>query len=250
MTLRLLIIIPTYNERASLEPVLKRLTQHHPSADVLIIDDASPDGTGQLADRLARSDPHISVMHRHKKLGLGTAYIAGFTYALQHQYDAVVEVDGDGSHQPDELSKLYAAIDSGADLALGSRWIDGGKIVGWSKWRQWISRTGTSVARFCLGSNLHDLTSGFRMIRVSALSTLPLDRVTAQGYGFQVETAWMLERFGARITEVPITFVERQKGKSKMSFAIVVEALLMVLRFGVLRLFAPSSRLPQPLNTP
>lgn len=245
MTLRVLIIIPTYNERASLEQVLLGLKTSHPGADVLVIDDASPDGTGFLADQLARADAQVSVIHRPKKLGLGTAYIAGFEHALQHSYDVVVEFDGDGSHQPEELGRLLAAIDAGADLALGSRWIEGGKIVGWPRWRQWISRIGTRVARVCLGSKLHDLTSGFRAIRISALSTLPLDEITTQGYGFQVETAWMLERFGARIEEVAIVFIERQKGQSKMSFAIVREALAMVLRFGVMRVWAPS-RLPQP----
>lgn len=246
-SLRVLVVIPTYNERASIGGVTERLLAADPRVAVLIVDDASPDGTGEVAAGLAARDDRVFALHRSGKQGLGTAYRDGFQWGLAHGYDVLVECDGDGSHQPEQLGALLGALASGADVALGSRWIPGGAIVGWPRHREWISRTGTWVARIALGSRLHDLTSGYRALRAEAVRRLPLETVTSQGYGFQVETAWALERFGERIVEVPITFIERQSGRSKMSAGIVIEALGAVLRWGALRVFAPG-RLPGPVG--
>lgn len=225
-----ILILPTYNEVASLAPVVARLREVAPRLRILIIDDASPDGTGELADRLAAAHDRVSVLHRPAKLGLGTAYLAGFGHAIDGGYRRVVEMDADGSHLPEELPRLLA-VD--ADLVIGSRWIPGGRIVGWPRIRRAISRTGTAVARIALRSRLHDITSGFRVYDTAALSRIPLDRITSRGYGFQVELAWTLERTGHRIAEVPITFVERESGHSKMTIGIVWEALVNVIRWGV-----------------
>lgn len=238
--------MPSFNERATIAGMLARLRSCVPDADILVVDDASPDGTGTLVAKLAAQDPAIRVLHRQGKLGLGTAYIAGFAVAIDEAYDVVVEIDADGSHLPEQLPELLAAIDAGADFALGSRWVPGGSIEGWPLFRQCISRTGTAVTRLVLGSRLRDATSGFRAIRVPVLATVPLESIASHGYGFQVELAWTLERFGAVIAEVPIRFVERAEGKSKMSSAIVLEALWAVLGWGVLRVFRPRA-LPSPV---
>lgn len=227
-----LVILPTYEERETLPEIVAALRTRLPDADVLIIDDGSPDGTGQLADALAAKDPQVRVLHRPGKLGLGTAYVRGFRLALTEGYRFAVEMDSDGSHLASELPRLIAAARSGAGLALGARWIPGGQIQNWPRYRQVISRTGTAIARFALRSKLHDLTSGFRVIDVEWLRRLDLDSMTTEGYGFQVEIAWGLERIGCPIVEVPITFVERAGGRSKMSLGIVAEALLNVLRWG------------------
>lgn len=240
---RTLVIVPTYNERASLPRVVSGLLASPGQVDVLIVDDASPDGTGDVADALAR-DPRVRVLHRAAKQGLGAAYRAGFAYALEHAYHVVVECDADGSHLAEDLPALLTAIDSGADLALGSRWIEGGAIVGWPWPRILLSRLGTAAARVLLGSHLHDLTSGYRAFRANTLARLPLTQIASQGYAFQVEVAWTLERSGSLITEVPITFVERNSGRSKMSFGIVMEACGMLVKWACVRLFAPS-RLPR-----
>ncbi|MBK0422408.1 polyprenol monophosphomannose synthase [Leucobacter sp. CSA2] len=224
--------MPTYNEAETLETVLRGVRRAAPHADILVIDDGSPDGTGAIADRAASEDSQITVHHRAGKLGLGTAYRHGFQHALAHGYSTAVEMDSDGSHLPEQLPDLISAVASGSDLAVGTRWIPGGEIVNWPWYRRLISRTGTGVARVALRSRLRDLTSGYRALSADALRELDLDRLDSQGYGFQVETAWLLERAGLPIAEVPITFVERAGGSSKMSPGIVLEALRNVIRWG------------------
>lgn len=236
-----LIVMPTYAEVGALADVVARVRAAAPAAEVLIIDDASPDGTGELAERLAAADPAIRVLHRPGKLGLGTAYVTGFRHALAGGYRVVVEMDADGSHLPEQLPELLAAVDAGADLALGSRWVPGGAIVNWPTHRQLISRTGTLVARLSLRSRLRDITSGYRAFRAEALAALDLDAITSRGYSFQVELAWLIERAGRPIAEVPITFVERTEGRSKMSLAITAEALRKVLWWGLLLRLRPSA---------
>lgn len=227
-----LVILPTYDERETLPATIAGVREHLPGADILVIDDASPDGTGALADSIAEASPGIAVQHRSGKLGLGTAYVQGFRQALDRGYRFAIEMDSDGSHRPRDLPALLAAAEDGAGLAIGARWVPGGEIVGWPRYRRCISRTGTGVARVALRSQLHDLTSGFRVIDTSWLARLDLDAIDSEGYGFQVETAWRLETMGCPIAEVPIVFVERAGGRSKMSCAIVLEALFGVLRWG------------------
>lgn len=243
--------MPTYNEASTVAQVISRLRTSVPQADVLVVDDASPDGTGEIVSRLAEQDPAVRVLHRAGKLGLGTAYVTGLSIAIAEGYDVAVELDADGSHLPEQLPALLSAIAGstdtpGVDFALGSRWVPGGAVEGWPRHRQLISRTGTAVTRVVLGSRLRDATSGFRAIRVPALASVSLEQISSHGYGFQVELAWTLERFGATIAEVPITFVERAGGTSKMSFEIVLEALGVVLRWGVLRWLNPRT-LPTPV---
>lgn len=240
---RVLVVLPTYDEAATLTEVVARLLLAAPHVDVLVIDDASPDGTGALAEALAAKDPRISVLHRPAKAGLGTAYRTGFEHALAGGYDRVVEMDADGSHLPEQLPELLAAAERGAGLVIGARWVPGGRIEGWPRYRRLISRTGTAVARASLRSRLHDLTSGYRVLDRAWIARLDLDALESEGYGFQVEVAWLLERLGCDIVEVPITFVERTGGRSKMSFRIVAEALGNVLRWGWQTRFAPQ-RLP------
>lgn len=227
-----LVVLPTYEERATLPAVVAGVLKVVPEARILIVDDGSRDGTARIADRLAAADARVGVLHRAAKLGLGTAYVAGFRIALADGYRTVVEMDADGSHLPRQLPALLAAVRSGAGLAIGSRWIPGGRIENWPRYRRWISRIGTRIARIALRSRLHDLTSGFRAIDAGWLARLDLDAVDSQGYGFQVETAWRLERLGCPVAEVPITFVERADGRSKMTVGIVFEALANVLRWG------------------
>jgi dolichol-phosphate mannosyltransferase len=226
------VIMPTYNERENLEALAGRVRAAVPSADLLVVDDNSPDGTGELADKLAAGDPHVRVMHRPGKGGLGAAYLAGFRWALDAGYDAVVEMDADGSHQPEQLPALLAAL-SQADLVLGSRYVPGGRVVNWPRSRELLSRGGNTYARLMLGIQLKDATGGYRAYRASALRAIPLDEIESQGYCFQVDLARRVLRAGLRVTEVPITFVERVNGASKMSNAIVLEALLRITRWGV-----------------
>ncbi|MCU1423725.1 MAG: polyprenol monophosphomannose synthase [Microbacteriaceae bacterium] len=229
-----LVIVPTFNEIESLPPLLTRLRAALPHADVLVVDDGSPDGTGALADEIASSDPGISVLHRRRKDGLGRAYLAGFARAAEHGYDFVAEIDADGSHDPDELVPMLALARQGADLVIGSRWVPGGAVRNWPLARQLISRAGNTYARIALRSSIRDITAGFRVFRTEALESLG-DSVSSQGYCFQVEVAWRLERAARRIVEHPITFVERSRGRSKMHFGIVVEALLRVTQWGLLQ---------------
>lgn len=231
--LRVLVIVPTYNERENLPLIVSRLRAAVPTAHLLVADDASPDGTGQLADHLAADDPHVHVLHRPGKAGLGAAYLDGFDWGSRHGFDVLVEMDADGSHQPEQLPSLLERLDSGADVVVGSRWVPGGSIQNWPKHRELLSRGGNLYIRLVLGIPVHDATAGFRVYRTSALEKLGLEGVQSQGYCFQVDLTWRAVQAGLRVEEVPITFVERELGTSKMNQAIVAEALWRVLRWGV-----------------
>ena len=228
---RIVVIIPTFNERESLAAIVGRVRSSVPEVEILIIDDNSPDGTGAIADELAAAEPKVQVMHRLGKEGLGAAYLAGFSWTLQNSFDVVVEMDADGSHQPEQLPRLLAAL-RGADLVLGSRWIAGGGTENWSKGREILSRGGNFYTRTMLGVPLHDATGGYRAFRADTLRKLDLHDVASQGYCFQVDLAWRAVQRGLVVTEVPITFVERAAGTSKMSQRIVVEALWRVTVWG------------------
>jgi dolichol-phosphate mannosyltransferase len=235
-----LVVIPTYNERDNLEPLLARLHAVEPDVDVLVVDDGSPDGTGELADKLAEDDPRVRVLHRPGKAGLGAAYLAGFAVALDGRYGVVVEMDADGSHAPEDLPALLAALSGGAggegaDVVLGSRYVPGGQVLNWPAYRNWISRGGNLYSRLALGVSVHDITGGYRVFRREVLEALPLQDVASQGYCFQVDLAWRALQAGFRVVEVPITFTERERGASKMSHAIVVEAFWKVTQWGVAR---------------
>jgi dolichol-phosphate mannosyltransferase len=234
-----LVIVPTYNEIESLELIVGRLRQAVPAADLLIVDDASPDGTGELADRLAAGDQRVRVLHRAGKDGLGRAYLAGFASAIEEGYTYAVEIDADGSHDPAELPAMLGLAEAGADLVIGSRWVPGGAVRNWPRLRQAISRAGNAYSRWVLRSGIRDITAGFRVYRVTALEDIEFADVSSQGYCFQVELAWRLERSGHRIQEHPITFVERATGRSKMHVGIVVEALFRVTAWGVAAALKP-----------
>jgi dolichol-phosphate mannosyltransferase len=228
---RVLVVVPTYDERANLEGVVRRLRAAVPGADVLVVDDESPDGTGQLADELAAADAAVRVLHRARKGGLGAAYVAGFTWGLARGYDVLVEMDADGSHQPEQLPWLLAALVD-ADLVLGSRWVPGGEVTDWPVVRRLLSQGGNTYVRLALGLDLRDATGGFRAYRRETLEAIDFAKVASHGYCFQVDLAWRVARRGDRVLEVPISFVERTEGRSKMSGAIVREALWKVTLWG------------------
>jgi dolichol-phosphate mannosyltransferase len=232
---RILVVIPTYQERDNLGPVVARLHAAVPEADVLVVDDASPDGTGELADEMAAADPRVTVLHREGKQGLGAAYLAGFAEALRRDYQVVVEMDADGSHPPEDLPALLAALDD-ADVVLGSRYVPGGVVRNWPARRQLISRVGNLYSRLALGVPIKDVTAGYRVFRRQVLEELDLDQVASQGYCFQIDMAWRAVLAGFRVREVPITFTERERGASKMDTSIVVEALWRVACWGAGRL--------------
>jgi len=228
---KVLVIIPTYNERVNAPIITQGIRQHAPQVDILIADDNSPDGTGAVADELAAADSHIHVLHRDQKAGLGAAYLAGFDWARQHGYNVVVEMDADGSHRPQDLPKLLEKLPE-ADVVMGSRWVKGGRVVNWPKSRELLSRGGNLYTRLWLGIRLADATGGFRVYRISALDKMGLDDVQSQGYCFQVDLSWRATQAGLRLVEVPIVFVEREFGESKMSQDIVTEALKRVTVWG------------------
>jgi dolichol-phosphate mannosyltransferase len=228
-----LVIVPTYNERENLPLIVERVRAAVPTAHLLIADDASPDGTGQVADHLASDDPQVHVLHRPAKQGLGAAYLDGFRWGSQHGFDVLVEMDADGSHQPEQLPSLLERIEDGADLVIGARWVPGGSVQNWPKHREVLSRGASIYTRIMLGMPLHDATAGYRAYRTTALEKLGLDHVESQGYCFQIDLSWRATQAGLRVEEVPITFVERQHGASKMSQGIVLEAFWMVARWGV-----------------
>ncbi|WP_422769480.1 polyprenol monophosphomannose synthase [Plantactinospora sp. WMMC1484] len=229
---RVLVVVPTYNEADNLPVIADRVRRAVPPVEILVVDDNSPDGTGAVADRLAREDPGVHVLHRAGKQGLGAAYVAGFGWAAERGYDAVVEMDADGSHAPEELPRLLDAARD-ADVVIGSRWTSGGQVVNWPWHRQLLSRGGNLYTRVALGMPLSDATGGFRVYRVPALARLDLDSVASQGYSFQVELSWRAHRAGLRTVEVPITFAERERGTSKMSPVIIGEALWRVTLWSV-----------------
>ena len=228
---QMLVIIPTYNERDNIEPIVERVLVAVPSAHVLVVDDGSPDGTGKVADALAADDARVHVLHRSAKAGLGAAYIAGFDWALEAGYGVIVEMDADGSHAPEQLPGLLAGL-TRADLVLGSRWVPGGSVVNWPKSREILSRGGNLYTRLALGIHLRDATGGYRAYRREVLEAIDYAAVASEGYCFQVDLAWRALESGFRVVEVPIRFLEREHGESKMSGSIVREALLKVTRWG------------------
>ena len=237
---RVTICLPTYNERENLERMLHALREVLPAdGGVLVIDDGSPDGTGELADRLAGEIANVAVLHRERKEGLGPAYIAGFHRALADGAELVLEMDCDFSHDPADVPRLLAAAED-ADLVLGSRYVEGGGVRNWGRVRRFISEGGSTYARIILGSKVRDLTGGFKCIRRAVLETIALDRIDSKGYAFQIETTYRAERAGFQVVEVPIVFVDREEGDSKMSRGIVLEA---VWRVPLLRMRALFGRL-------
>jgi dolichol-phosphate mannosyltransferase len=220
------VCLPTYNERENLEPMLRALGDK--GVRVLVIDDNSPDGTGELADRLARELGYVDVLHRERKEGLGPAYLAGFRHALASGAELVLEMDCDFSHDPGDVPRLMAAVAAGADLALGSRYVPGGGVRNWGLLRRLISAGGSSYARIILGVKVRDLTGGFKCYRRAVLEAIDLGAVESKGYAFQIETTFRALRAGFKVVEVPITFADREVGGSKMSKAIVAEAIWKV----------------------
>ncbi|MDY3049354.1 MAG: polyprenol monophosphomannose synthase [Rothia sp. (in: high G+C Gram-positive bacteria)] len=231
--MRVLTVIPTYNEKENLPIVVERLRAAVPASDILVVDDNSPDGTGQLADALAAEDSQIHVLHRKVKDGLGGAYLAGFDWGLAENYDVLVEMDADCSHQPEQLPLLLEAIEEGADLAIGSRYVPGGKTKNWPWHRQVLSRGANLYTRLILGTAVRDITAGYRAYRRQALQGLNLEGIDSKGYVFQVDLAWRSEQAGLKIREVPITFVEREVGDSKMDGSIILDSMKKVTSWGL-----------------
>jgi dolichol-phosphate mannosyltransferase len=229
---RILVIIPTYDEAENIRLITDRVRRAVPSVDILVADDNSPDGTGVIADELAAADDHIFVLHRPGKQGLGEAYKAGFAWAKDKGYDAVVEMDADGSHAPEELTRLLDALRS-ADVVLGTRYVPGGSVHNWPLHRLALSRGGNLYIRMALGMPFKDATGGYRVYKMAVLDKIDVATVASQGYSFQVELAWRAHKHGFRIAEVPITFTERERGASKMSGNIFKEQLLRVTVWGV-----------------
>jgi dolichol-phosphate mannosyltransferase len=240
---RVVVCLPTYNERENIEPMVRALDdvfrRHDLDARVLVIDDSSPDGTGEIADRLANEFSFLSVLHRPKKEGLGPAYLAGFVWALATDADRIVEMDCDFSHDPEDLPRLLAAS-ADADLVLGSRYVEGGGTRNWGLGRRLVSRFGSLYARIILGVGIKDLTGGFKCFRRTVIEEIGLEQITTRGYAFQIETTYRALKAGCRVVEVPIVFAEREAGSSKMSRGIVLEA---VTKVPALRLRSLLSRL-------
>ena len=229
---KVLVIVPTYNERESLPVIISGIRHAEPDVHILIADDNSPDGTGEVADSLSAQDHLVHVLHRTVKAGLGAAYLDAFGWAKSNGYDVVVEMDADGSHRPADLTKILDALTNN-DVVLGSRWIKDGRVVNWAKSREVLSRGGNLYTRMWLGIGIHDATGGFRAYRMSALDVMNIEQVESQGYCFQVDMAWRAVKANLRVAEVPITFVERELGESKMDGSIVKEALWRVTQWGI-----------------
>ncbi|GAA1450304.1 polyprenol monophosphomannose synthase [Mycobacterium cookii] len=229
---RVVMVIPTYNESENIEWIVERLRRAQPGVDVLVVDDNSPDGTGDLADALASRDPAISVVHRTEKAGLGAAYLHGFDVALRAGYDVIGEMDADGSHQPEQLHRLLDALHT-ADLVIGSRYVPGGSVVNWPLQRLLLSRGGNLYVRLLLGMRVKDATAGFRLFRRTTLEAIDLESVLSTGYVFQTDLAYRTVSRGLRVTEVPIEFVERVRGDSKMSGQVASESLKKITRWGL-----------------
>ena len=232
--MRTLVIIPTYNEREAMPVQVAAVREHVPDVDILIADDNSPDGTGALADDLAARDARVRVLHRPAKAGLGAAYLEGFAWGLARGYEVIVEMDANGSHRAVDLPLLLARIGE-ADLVIGSRWIEGGSVVNWPSRRKFLSVNANRYVRLAMGLKVHDATAGFRAYRAAALAGLDLADVESQGYCFQIDMTWRIVRAGGSVVEVPITFVERELGVSKMSGSIIREALIKVTVWGAQR---------------
>jgi dolichol-phosphate mannosyltransferase len=230
-----LVVVPTYNERENLVPLAEAVFSHLPKADLLFVDDGSPDGTGEVAERLSRENPRITVLHRPRKEGLGTAYVTGFRYGLAKGYSTFFEMDADFSHDARYLPTMLERVRAGADLVLGSRYVDGGGTENWGVGRKLVSRGGSIYARTILGVKIQDLTGGFKCFRRSVLETVNLSRVRSEGYSFQIEMTYRAIKKGFKVEEIPIVFVDRRVGQSKMSRAIFLEAIWIVwrLRFGL-----------------
>jgi dolichol-phosphate mannosyltransferase len=231
---RTLVIVPTYNERENLPLIAGRLHAARPDVHLLIVDDGSPDGTGELANELALADPdRVHVLHRTSKDGLGAAYLAGFAWGLGRGYTVLVEMDADGSHAPEELYRLLDAVDAGADLAIGSRYVEGGEVRNWPRHRKVLSRTANGYSRISLGVDVNDITAGFRAYRRAVLEKIDLAAVDSKGYCFQVDLTWRTISAGFVVAEVPITFIERELGKSKMSGSNIREAIVRIAQWGI-----------------
>ncbi len=233
--MKTLVMMPTFNELETLERSVSELFRHNSEVELLVIDDNSPDGTGELAHRLSGADPRVKVLHRPGKQGLGKAYLAGMAWGLEQGFDVFVQMDADGSHRAEDLPKLLAKAGA-QQLVIGSRWVPGGAVHNWPWYRKAISRFGNFYAAKMLGSSLGDLTAGFRVYGSELLRQLPLNNVAAQGYGFQVEMTKNVIALGKSIVEVPIQFVERENGASKMTMAIVIEAFVLATKWGFERL--------------
>jgi len=229
---RVLIVMPTYNERQNLEIMAGRIRESVPDADLLVVDDNSPDGTGDLADKLAEADPRVQVMHRTEKAGLGRAYVAGFTWALERGYELIVEMDADGSHRPEDLPRLLATSEQ-ADAVIGSRYVPGGTVVNWPKSREFLSKGANIYNRVMLGVKVKDATGGYRVYRAATLRRIDLSGIESAGYCFQIDMTLRVLQAGMTIKEVPITFVERERGASKMSRSVIIEAFARVARWGI-----------------
>jgi dolichol-phosphate mannosyltransferase len=229
---RVVMVIPTYDEAANLAWIVGRLRRAQPDVDVLVVDDRSPDGTGRIADELAAADPQVRVLHRPGKGGLGAAYLHGFEHALAEGYDVIGEMDADGSHQPEQLSRLLTALVD-ADLVIGSRWVPGGSVVNWPLRRELLSRGGNLYVRALLGIGVRDATAGYRLFRRTTLEKIDLATVRSTGYVFQTDLAVRTLRAGLVVREVPIDFVERVRGESKMSGAVAVESLRKITAWGL-----------------
>ncbi|WP_313403941.1 polyprenol monophosphomannose synthase [Aeromicrobium sp.] len=234
--MKTLVIIPTYNEADNVSWICESVLEQQPEVEILVADDNSPDGTGEIADKLAEADPRIHVLHRQGKEGLGAAYRAGFAWGLERDYDVLVEMDADGSHRPEDLGKLLDSARAGAPLTLGSRWVPGGSVVNWPKRREALSRGASLYARIMLDLGVKDATAGFRAFRRETLEAIDLDAVESQGYCFQIDMTRQTRLAGLAVAEVPVTFVERVHGQSKMSFDIVKEALTRVTVWGLQRM--------------
>ena len=222
---RVVVVVPTYDEADNLEWIVARLRAAQPDLDVLVVDDGSPDGTGDIGDRLAATEPAVSVLHRTEKAGLGAAYLNGFAHALAQGYDVIGEMDADGSHQPEQLDRLVDAVVAGADLVIGSRWVPGGSVVNWPLSRRALSQGGNLYVRLLLGIPVRDATAGFRLFRRTALEKIRLETVRSTGYVFQTDMVARCLQAGLDVREVPIEFVERLRGDSKMSPSVATETM-------------------------
>lgn len=230
-----LLVLPTYNEADNIYDIIVTVNKLAPSCSILVVDDSSPDGTAEIVRKLAETTKELYLITRAQKMGLGSAYRAGFTWGIKNGFDVLIEMDSDFSHDPSQINDLLKAIDSGYDVAIGSRYIPGGKIPNWSFERKFLSRGGNLYAKWLLGFPIQDSTSGFRAYRATILEKINLDRITAEGYGFQIEMTFRAYQKGAKMIEVPITFVDRVKGSSKMSSKIVIEALFLVTKWSLER---------------